>query len=81
MKIEHKKSLFSFGLQLVIYGGLILVYLFGVLYFLGDWIFQIEEKSRHLYAVLSLLLIIAQGLILESLTTALLNFIHPKIKD
>ncbi len=81
MKVEHKRSLVSFGLQLVIYGALVLGYLFGVLYFLSDWIYQIEAKDRSLYAVLSLLLIVAQGLILEALTTGLLNLIHPRLKD
>ncbi len=81
MTFRLRRTLLSFAIQLAIYGGLAVLYLYGVLYFLSDWIFQVNAKNRELYAVLSLLLIIAQGFILEALTTGLINLIHPKLKD
>jgi hypothetical protein len=81
MNFKLRRTLLSFAVQLAIYGGLTVLYLFGVLNFLNDWIFQIEAKNLQLYAVLSLLLIVAQGLVLEALTAGLLNLIHPKLKD
>lgn len=81
MNFKLRRSLLSFGLQVAIYSVLTLTYLLGVLYFLSDWIYQIDAKNRQLYALLSLLLIIAQGMVLEALTSSLLNLIHPKLKD
>ncbi len=78
MKLNSGRALLYFALQLLVYGVLVTAYLFLVLHLLSDWIVEINGKSRQLYAVLSLLLIIGQGLILESVTTTLLRVLRRK---
>ncbi len=78
MKLNSKRMLLYFALQLLIYGVMVVLYLVLVLQFLSDWIVATNHKSRELYAVLSLLLIVGQGLLLERLTTALLHSMRGK---
>jgi hypothetical protein len=54
--------------------------LFVVAHYFQDWILQIFEKDNRLYALLSLALIIAQGLLLDLLTRTVMNSVHPKWK-
>lgn len=81
MNQELKSSLKSFVIELVVYGGLVVGYFFLVLNFLGDWLHQIYEHDRKLYACVALVLIIMQGVVLEVLTRVLLNFIKPHTRD
>jgi hypothetical protein len=81
MNSRLKRSLIVFALQLLIYGGLIVSYLFLILYFLKGWIVQINTRDRQLYAVLSLLLIVAQGMLLEALTSGLMHFFRSRLED
>lgn len=76
MRSETKKSLTSFALQVVIYAGLVAAYMFLVLHFLGEWIWQINRKDLQIYAFLSLFLIVAQGMLLEAVTSALLSMVE-----
>jgi hypothetical protein len=74
------KSLFkSFSLEFLIYTGLVVGYFFLVLHFLGDWLNHLFRQERKIYAIVALALIVAQGLVLEGLTRALV-FIVGKIK-
>lgn len=76
MQKETKHSLKSFLLELIVYAALVTVYFFAVLHFLGTWLNDIFHENRRLYAVVALVLIVAQGVVLETVTTALLNFIR-----
>jgi uncharacterized membrane protein YcjF (UPF0283 family) len=80
MNSETKRGGLYFALELLIYGVLVVGYLFAVTHFLGDWIEQIYEKSNRLYALLALMLIIVQGLVLDIVTRTVLNSIHPRWK-
>ena len=75
---KNKSSLLLLAAGLLIYGVLVFLYLFLVIHLLSDWILQINEENQTLYAFLCVLLIAAQGLLLESLTTAILKLSHPK---
>lgn len=66
------RALKSFVIELAVYAGLVAGYFFLVLHLLGDWLQWIFQDDRRLYAYLALLLIIAQGLLLELLTRGLL---------
>ncbi len=66
------------ALELLIYGALVFLYLVLVLQLLSDWIERISRENHTLYALLCVLLIAAQGLLLETLTSALLKVTPPK---
>lgn len=80
MRREPKQFLKSFLLELVVYGVLVTVYFFAVLHFLGGWLEQLFVAKKKTYAVVALLLIIGQGVLLESLTTWLLKFLRFRVK-
>jgi len=76
------KSLFkSFSIELPVYAILVVAYFFLILHFLGNRLYHMFKQERPWYAVMSLLLIIAQGIVLESLTRTLLRFIRHNRED
>jgi hypothetical protein len=76
MKKEIAKTLRAFALELVVYAVLVVVYFFLVLHLLGEQLFELETRHRYFYATLSILLIIGQAVLLESLTTFLIRLIR-----
>jgi hypothetical protein len=81
MKKELKNLFKSFSIELPVYAVVVLIYFFLVLHFLGARLYHMYLHERPWYALMSLLLIIAQGVVLESLTRALLRFIRHKRED
>jgi hypothetical protein len=75
MKRDLAKSLRSFLIEIVVYAGLVTGYYFLVLHFLGDWLHQVFQGERRIYAALSLGLIVGQGILLELLTRSLLRWL------
>lgn len=65
-----------FIIELAVYACFASVYVYLVLHFLSDWIKQIFDNNKHLYAFLALVLIIVQSIVLERLTSALLWMIE-----
>jgi hypothetical protein len=76
MKAEDRKTLFSFVIELVVYGILVAAYFFLVLHFLGDWLAHLDKRSVRLYALLSIGLIIGQSVVLEWVTTFLFRLLR-----
>ena len=72
------KLLRSFATEIILYAALVTGYFFLVLHFLGGWLKALFDTDKPLYAVTALLLIIAQGLLLELLTTRLLILVRSK---
>jgi len=66
----------SFLLELVVYAVFVTVYFLLVLDFLGPGLCRLYQTNKTTYAVVALLLIIAQGVLLELLTSALLRFLE-----
>lgn len=58
------------------YAGLVVVYVFFVIAFLGNWLDSLYEHHKIRYAFAALLLIIGQGVVLEMVTTILLRLIR-----
>jgi hypothetical protein len=76
------KDLFkSFSLELPVYAGVVVIYFFLVLHFLGGRLYDIFQHERAWYAIIALLLIVAQGIVLESLTRWLLGLFRRKRED
>lgn len=74
-RLEHAGS---FLLGLIVYAILVSAYYFLVLNFLGSWIMLVFVNHKLLYAGLALGLISAQGLLLEMVTSKLLNTIRSR---
>lgn len=81
MKHATFNSLKMLVLELLLYGGLVAGYYFLVLHFLGNFLKDLFDHQRHLYAAVALGLIIGQGFLLEVLTRVLLSWIEPRIDD
>jgi hypothetical protein len=74
----QKKIIRSFAVEMGLYALLATGYFFLVLHFLTPWLFKLFQTNKPVYAVVSLLLIIGQGLLLEILTTRLLGLVRAK---
>jgi hypothetical protein len=62
-----------FLVELVAYALLVTGYFFLVLHFLGGALANLYDTNKTTYAVVTLALIVGQGVLLEMLTTALLR--------
>ena len=78
MKRDLKAVIKSFGIELLVYAGLVAAYFFLVLHFMGGWLYRLYADERKTYAAVALLLVIGQGFVLEMVTRALLRFIRRK---
>lgn len=63
----------SLALELAIYGPLVTLYFFIVLRTANDWLTSLYTTSSTAFAVVSVLLIVGQGAMLEILTSWLLR--------
>lgn len=81
MKRDLKNVLKSFSIELPVYAVVVLAYFFLVLHFLGDWLVHLFQAQRHWYAAVALILIVVQGIVLESLTRLLLAIIRRNRED
>jgi hypothetical protein len=59
--------------ELVVYGFLVTIYALSVLQWLMDPMAEMYTSNRTAYAVISLLLIIGQGVLLEEVTSFMMN--------
>ena len=73
MQINWKRLLRNFAIELGIYSILVVVYFLVVLRFLGEPLMVIFQKRLEVYAVLALLLIVGQGVVLEAVTSFLVE--------
>ncbi len=80
MKTQRRFSFLPYLIEIAIYGVLVTGYFFLVLHLLDGWLAHMYARNRHLYAGVALLLIVAQGVVLEMVTTALLKLIRSKFR-
>jgi hypothetical protein len=73
MKAKASATLRAFLIELIVYSALVVAYFFLVLHFLADWINHLEASSIHIYALVSIGLIIGQAILLEIVTTWLMR--------
>ncbi len=70
----------AFLLKLALYAVFVVSYFFLVLHFLGDWLKQVFDENKTLYAVVALGLIVVQGVFLEMLTSAMMKVIRRRVR-
>jgi hypothetical protein len=76
MRKDAARTFRAFAIELAIYAFFIVAYFFLVLHLLGEWLYGLEIHHRYIYAGLSILLIVGQAVLLESLTTFLIRLIR-----
>lgn len=76
MKLDTRKTLYSFLGELVVYGILVTAYFFLVLHFMGGWLAHLDRESTKLYAAVCLGLIIGQAVALEWVTTFIFRLLR-----
>lgn len=70
---DLRKFLLNFTIELIIYGTLVTLYYLLALRFLSSPLEILFEEYIIVYAIVSLILIVIQGMLLESFTHFLLN--------
>ena len=75
MKASTKRLLRNFLIEMAIYGVLLTIYFFLVLRFLGEPLSNLFELNPVVYAGASLLLIVAQSVLLERVTAYLVRLL------
>jgi hypothetical protein len=73
---EARGALRAFLIELVVYAVLVVGYFFLVLTLLGGWLNDLASHHRYVYAITAILLIVAQAILLEALTTFLLRLLR-----
>lgn len=75
MKSKPSLAARSFLIELLVYAVLVGVYVLFVIGLLNTWLHGLYEHNKTFYAAIALLLIITQGVVLETVTTLLLKLI------
>lgn len=66
----------NLALELAVYTALLVLYFFLVLQYLGDFLADLFVSQSVVYAILCLGLIVAQGVLLEAVTSFLLRLLR-----
>jgi hypothetical protein len=74
--ITIRELAINFGIELLIYGVLVVGYFYLVLRLLGPWLSHLFQNDLVTYAVIGLSLIVAQGIVLEQVTSLILNWLN-----
>jgi hypothetical protein len=70
---SFKPMMRSLGIELLVYAPLVTIYFLIVIYFAKDLLLRIYYELPVVYSVVTLLVIVAQGVLLEALTSWLLR--------
>ncbi len=68
-----RKLVINFAIELVVYGFLVLAYFLLVLRYLNEILYELYNNNLIIYAFLSLGLVVAQGVLLEFITSFILS--------
>lgn len=67
-------------IELVLYAVFVVVYVLGVLHFLGGWLRDLFERRRELYAAVAIVLVVVQAVGLELLTSWTLRWLRQRME-
>jgi cation transporter-like permease len=73
MKRATRRRVRRFAIEMVIYGVLVILFLYLVIFFLADWLTTLYSSNLLAYAIIALILIIAQSALLDFLTTFIMD--------
>ncbi|HVF72402.1 MAG TPA: hypothetical protein VM940_12410 [Chthoniobacterales bacterium] len=75
-KKEKESTLRAFLIELAVYAAFVTAYFFLVLHYLSGWLQNLHLHHVKLYALVTIVLIIGQAVLLESVTTWLLRLLR-----
>ena len=75
-KKEKTNTLRAFLVELAVYAVFVTGYFFLVLHYLSDWLQDLHLNHVKIYALATIVLIIGQAVLLESVTTWLLRLLR-----
>jgi hypothetical protein len=75
-KKEKSKALRAFLVELAIYAVFVIAYFFLVLHYLSGWLQDLHLNHVRVYAAVTIVLIIGQAVLLESVTSWLLRLLR-----
>jgi hypothetical protein len=75
-KKEKLNTLRAFLVELAVYAAFVTAYFFLVLHYLAGWLKGLHLNHVKLYALMTIILIIGQAVVLESVTTWLLRLLR-----
>jgi hypothetical protein len=73
MDTNARRLLRNFLIELVVYAILVAIYFVVVLRTIGDWLTELYYENLTLYAFVALALIVTQAVVLEMITTFLIE--------
>jgi hypothetical protein len=76
MKTDTSTTLRAFLIELAVYAAFVTAYFFLVLHYLSGWLQDLHLHHVKIYALATIVLIIGQAVLLESVTTWLLRFLR-----
>ena len=68
MEISTRHLIRNFAIEIILYGILVAIYFFLILRSLSPWLTTLYDENLSLYAVVALVLIVAQSVVLEWIT-------------
>lgn len=68
-----RRRLQRFGIQMLIYAVLVTIYLYLVWRYLEAWLLQLFQENLPLYAVVCLAFIVVQAVVLDTVTTMIMD--------
>ena len=72
---NFRKMIGSFAVELLIYSVLVVAYFLVVLRFLGEPLYRLFSSQLVVYALLALVLIVAQAVVLEAVTSFIMGLL------
>jgi hypothetical protein len=75
-KKEKVNTFRAFLVELAVYAAFVTAYFFLVLHYLAGWLQNLHLNHVKLYALMTIVLIIGQAVVLESVTTWLLRLLR-----
>lgn len=73
MQSDRRVLIRNFAIELAVYGILVVIYFVLVLRTLGPWLTGLYDNNLRVYAVAALVLIVVQSVILEAVTSFLIE--------
>jgi hypothetical protein len=73
MDTDARRLIRNFLIELVLYALLVAIYFVLVLSTIGDWLTKLYYENLNLYAFVALALIVTQAVVLEMVTTFLIE--------
>lgn len=77
---SKSRWIISVLIEIPVYGVIIVAYYHLVPGLLGNWVTHLFQSDKRFYAVVCLVLILAQGILLEITTTLLLRVVRKRLR-